>query len=182
MKFDALCMTVALVISVAVAAVVLPLDFSYAKKLHETRILATIIPAAGTLSGRTVDGSDWAPREGEESPIVLFGLAENGRVGDLSFWLDVAVLSEIVAPEVRFVGLCAGDRECRSFDSSGRLIFLEAMDPLQTHALAAGSKTGLAYIYRGARSDGSLSLHDDRAAFVAMIAGLSQRRKGAEGT
>jgi len=167
----------AILVSLAVTAVLVPLDLMSMQQLRVSRALASEVPPAGKLLGRNaLDDSEWAPPEGRERTMVVFGLSEPGRPGDMDFWHDIVLRTRDVAPDVQFVGLCVTAGPCTLPPGTlAPFALLEAMDPLQTHALATATRRGQAFVYRGSRVLGTLPIQADKQAFGKQIADLSRR-------
>lgn len=174
-KLAAIYMAGAAIFSIAVAIVIILLNVSLARQVSANRAMATTVPAAGSLSGRRVaDDGDWAPIEDSPDITVLFAVAEQGRVGDLNFWKDIAARTEKTA-QIQYVGLCAKDVSCDdSTPSADRLILLKSMDPLQTYALVSGARRPDAFVFLGARSVGRMPIQADRSAFASTISSLAE--------
>ena len=164
----------AIVVSILVMAALASTDVHVARRVHESRILATIVPASGALQGQKLDGSKWAPPDNEGRIVVLFGTAEPGRVGDVAFWSDIAARTHAAAVRTQFVGLCTAALKCTLPASSGDLFaLLEFMDPLQTHALATAARQKRAFVYRGSQILGSLSIMENPQKVAEEIAKIS---------
>ena len=167
------------IIAVSLLAIMsaLSLHLASAQQLRAKQTRGTMVPASGKLLGQNaLDDGEWAPRDGKNRIVVLFGLAVPGQVGDLEFWREVASRSVAEEPTLQFVGLCADAATCKvPPGAEGVLTLLKSMDPAQTHAVMTAARQGKAFAFRGQQLDETLSMRvlKDRRDFATKIAGLS---------
>jgi hypothetical protein len=174
---DAAITLAAMVVSIVVLAVLVSINAIDIQKLRATRVLATLVPASGTLLGQNADAlqsSEWVPSEDPKQVVVLFGIAESGQTGGMEFWREVVARSHQATPSIRFVGLCLARSAC-SQQNDDHFTLLRLMDPLQTHALAVASRRGQAFIYRGKQPEGTLPIRADQQAFVLELTRIVNR-------
>lgn len=182
-RLGAVITAVAIMISLFVMAVLVVAIGYSRQKVFESRILASLVPAAGKLLGQNADGgSEWVVADDERRMLVLFGVTETGRAGDAKFWRDVAARSLGAAPDVQFVGLCIAGATC-SPPAGGEALFtlLKLMDPVQTHALTVAAREDRAFVFRGNKPAGAVSVQANPEALAAQIATIVNQRAKEDG-
>lgn len=175
-RLDAALRAVAILVSLAVAVVLVRTDIAYFQRLDKARILATLVPASGKLAGLSaLDGSEWTAPDGMQNAGVLFGVAAAGEAGDMAYWTEVAARSRKTAPDLQFVGFCPTGVDCRQQPGAmeASLTLLRSMDPVQVHALTIGARQGRAFVFRGTRVLGMLPLTTDKLAFARNVSRLA---------
>ncbi len=130
-KLGTVIVAVGWAVSAGVLLLLLSANIASTQKLRASRIVGTMVPASGALLGQYPDGSEWAPFDGKDHSVVLFGVAEEDQVGDLEYWRDIAMRSRAVVPDVHFVGLCSTEEVCGLMPSeTAPLTILKSMRKL----------------------------------------------------
>lgn len=168
----------ALVLSIVVTFVLGSSIASLKEDVFQKKLLATLVPPAGSLSGRAaLDGADWHAGVDDKRFLVLFGVAEDGEPGDVEYWYEVVKQTTGIAPEIQFAGLCVTNERCGvTRTADGRIAFLQSMDLLQTHALSVALREHRAFLFRGQKPDGAVLIHKDASAFAASLTTVVNRK------